>query len=232
MLPISLECHQNLQGGRLARSCHPLVFGFQASLASHGSRSFLTLPSPSRLFCNGLSDPTIPRGRYIPSSGLLRAGCASKSAALSGLRWARRGVTQAADAREAERHLRHGKVQFQKACSPEACDGVERQKGLARRRDADRHSPPVRNELRRRTWQAAGCTLAVRTFRSPAVCQSASLPVTWSASPPTADAGGHRRLLAWSAADMVRVGHPRRRRKVTAWRREVERSPRRAASRI
>lgn len=155
-------------------------FGFQASLASHGSGSFLTLPSPSRLFRNRLSDPTIPRAgtsHQERSGSLLRAGCASKSAALSGLRWARRGVTQAADAREAERHLRHGKVQFQKACSPEACDGVERQKGLARRRDADRHSPPVRNELRRRTWQAAGCTLAVRTFRSPAVCQSASLPV-------------------------------------------------------
>ena len=108
--------------------------------------------------------------RQERSSGLLRAGCASKSAALSGLRWARRGVTQAADAREAERHLRHGKVQFQ-SVQPEACDGVERQKGLARRRDADRHSPPVRNELRRRTWQAARCTLAVRTLCSP------SLPV-------------------------------------------------------
>ena len=165
------------------------------------------------------------------SSGLLRAGCASKSAALSGLRWARRGVTQAADAREAERHLRHGKVQFQKACSPEACDGVERQRLGAQERC---RSPFPTREERVAPTHLAGCRLHTRsTYLSLArrlpVCQSASNLVC---QPAHCGRGRHRRLLAWSAADIVRVGHPRRRRKVTAWRREVERSPRRAASRI
>jgi hypothetical protein len=155
-------------------------FGFQASLASHGSGSFLMLHSPSRLFRNRLSDPTIPRGRYIPSSGLLRAACASKSAALSGLRWARRGVTQAADAREAERHLRHGKVQFQSVQpgSLRWCGETERLGAQERCR-----SPFPTREERVAPTHLAGCRLHTRgTYpllaRRLPVCQSASLLVT------------------------------------------------------
>lgn len=210
-------------------------FGFQASLASHGSGSFLTLPSPSRLFRNGLSDPAIPRGRYIPSRAFKRpAACRVREQISSlvriamgqkgcdtGCRRAGSGATFASRQGAVPKSVQPGSLRW--------CGETERLGAQERCR-----SPFPTREERVAPTHLAGCRLHTRgTYLSLArrlpVCQSASNLVC---QPAHCGRGRHRRLLAWSAADMVRVGHPRRRRKVTAWRREVERSPRRAASRI
>ncbi|OCL02440.1 hypothetical protein AOQ84DRAFT_229036 [Glonium stellatum] len=124
-------------------------------------RKLLTLPSGQSTVPQSIVRPDNTKGQVHPVNSVKRpAACerASKSARASAIAMGQKSVTQAADAREAERHLRHGRVQFQ-SVQPEACDGVERQKGLARRRDAERCREmqiaiphPVRNELRRRTW--------------------------------------------------------------------------------